>query len=78
MTTGKSLKEKPYPSYTEVFSRKLCQLAAERPNVVALTAAMPDGTGLSAFARHYPGRFFDVGIAEATRLLRRQGWPQPV
>lgn len=73
MTTGKSLKEKTYPSYTEVFSRKLCQLAAERPNVVALTAAMPDGTGLSAFARHYPGRFFDVGIAEAHAVTSAAG-----
>ena len=73
VTTGKSLKEKTYPSYTEVFSRKLCQLAAERPNVVALTAAMPDGTGLSAFARHYPGRFFDVGIAEAHAVTSAAG-----
>lgn len=73
VTTGKSLKEKQYPSYTEVFSRKLCQLAAERPNVVALTAAMPDGTGLSAFARHYPGRFFDVGIAEAHAVTSAAG-----
>ena len=73
VTTGKSLKEKPYPSYTEVFSRKLCQLAAERPNLVALTAAMPDGTGLSDFARHYPGRFFDVGIAEAHAVTSAAG-----
>lgn len=73
VTTGKSLKEKQYPSYTEVFSRKLCQLASERPNVVALTAAMPDGTGLSAFARHYPGRFFDVGIAEAHAVTSAAG-----
>ena len=73
MTTGKSLKEKQYPSYTEVFSRKLCQLAKERPNLVALTAAMPDGTGLSDFARHYPGRFFDVGIAEAHAVTSAAG-----
>ena len=73
VTTGKSLKEKQYPSYTEVFSRKLCQLAKERPNLVALTAAMPDGTGLSAFARHYPGRFFDVGIAEAHAVTSAAG-----
>ena len=73
VTTGKSLKEKQYPSYTEVFSRKLCQLAKERPNLVALTAAMPDGTGLSDFARHYPGRFFDVGIAEAHAVTSAAG-----
>lgn len=73
VATGKSLKEKQYPSYTEVFSRKLCQLAIDRPNVVALTAAMPDGTGLSAFARQYPGRFFDVGIAEAHAVTSAAG-----
>ncbi|MCD7907927.1 MAG: 1-deoxy-D-xylulose-5-phosphate synthase [Clostridium sp.] len=73
VATGKSLKEKQYPSYTEVFSRKLCQLAKNRPNVVALTAAMPDGTGLSAFARQYPGRFFDVGIAEAHAVTSAAG-----
>ncbi len=73
VATGKSLKEKQYPSYTEVFSRKLCQLAKDRPNVVALTAAMPDGTGLSAFARQYPGRFFDVGIAEAHAVTSAAG-----
>ena len=73
VTTGKSLKEKQYPSYTEVFSRKLCQLAKERPNLVALTAAMPDGTGLSDFARRYPGRFFDVGIAEAHAVTSAAG-----
>ena len=73
VTTGKSLKEKQYPSYTEVFSRKLCQLAKERPNLVALTAAMPDGTGLSDFAQHYPGRFFDVGIAEAHAVTSAAG-----
>ena len=73
VTTGKSLKEKQYPSYTEVFSRRLCQLAKERPNLVALTAAMPDGTGLSDFARHYPGRFFDVGIAEAHAVTSAAG-----
>ncbi|MBS6953668.1 MAG: 1-deoxy-D-xylulose-5-phosphate synthase [Enterocloster asparagiformis] len=73
VATGKSLKEKQYPSYTEVFSRKLCQLAKDRPNVVALTAAMPDGTGLSAFARQYPNRFFDVGIAEAHAVTSAAG-----
>ncbi|MEJ7809166.1 MAG: 1-deoxy-D-xylulose-5-phosphate synthase [Gemmatimonadaceae bacterium] len=52
------------PSYTEVFGKGLVQLAAERTEVVAITAAMPAGTGTNAFARTYPKRFFDVGIAE--------------
>jgi 1-deoxy-D-xylulose-5-phosphate synthase len=52
------------PSYTEVFGRTLVELAADNPRVVAVTAAMPEGTGLSTFARMFPERFFDVGIAE--------------
>jgi 1-deoxy-D-xylulose-5-phosphate synthase len=55
---GKSL------SFTEVFGSALLALAAEDPRIVALTAAMAKGTGLSAFQARYPGRFFDVGIAE--------------
>ena len=51
-------------SYTEVFSMSLCRLAKNDERIVAVTAAMPDGTGLSKFARKYPERFFDVGIAE--------------
>lgn len=62
--TGKSKTIKEHPSYTDIFSRKLCQLAQERKDIVAVTAAMPDGTGLKKFAKLYPERFFDVGIAE--------------
>ncbi len=51
-------------SYTEAFGTALVKLAAKDPRVVAITAAMPDGTGLAKFARKYPSRFFDVGIAE--------------
>jgi 1-deoxy-D-xylulose-5-phosphate synthase len=51
-------------SYTEVFSDTLVQCAADDPKIVAITAAMPDGTGLVKFGQKYPGRFFDVGIAE--------------
>lgn len=71
--TGKSVKEKTFPSYTEVFSEKLCELAAKNPKIVALTAAMPDGTGLSKFAKQYPKRFFDVGIAEAHEVTSAAG-----
>jgi len=52
------------PSYTEVFGRTLVDMAARDPRVVAVTAAMPEGTGLAKFADTYPDRFFDVGIAE--------------
>lgn len=62
--TGKPLKKKIYPGYTDVFSKELCRLAEKNPKIVAITAAMPDGTGLKAFSRQYPERFFDVGIAE--------------
>ena len=51
-------------SYTQVFSEQLCQLAERDPRIVAICAAMPEGTGLDQFAHKYPGRFFDVGIAE--------------
>jgi len=51
-------------SYTEVFSRKLTALAGKNKKIVAITAAMPEGTGLDKFRDMYPERFFDVGIAE--------------
>ncbi len=52
------------PSYTRVFADALLDAAAADDKIVAVTAAMPDGTGLSQFASRYPSRFFDVGIAE--------------
>jgi 1-deoxy-D-xylulose-5-phosphate synthase len=52
------------PSYTRVFSDALIQLAHEDPRIVAITAAMPDGTGLDRFQAVHPDRFYDVGIAE--------------
>lgn len=52
------------PTYTSVFSKALLEAAEEDADVVAITAAMPDGTGLRAFSEKYPTRFFDVGIAE--------------
>lgn len=73
IATGKPLKEKVYPSYTDVFSKKICELAEKNKNVVALTAAMPDGTGLSRFAKKFPERFFDVGIAEAHAVTAAAG-----
>jgi 1-deoxy-D-xylulose-5-phosphate synthase len=52
------------PSYTSVFSDAVCRLGAEREDIVAITAAMEEGTGLAEFARRFPERFFDVGICE--------------
>ncbi|WP_238372565.1 1-deoxy-D-xylulose-5-phosphate synthase, partial [Heliomarina baculiformis] len=52
------------PSYTSVFGRSLCDLAARDPRVVAVTAAMPSGTGVNIMAERFPARVFDVGIAE--------------
>lgn len=73
LATGQPLKEKKYPSYTEVFSRALCRLAKNDGRIVAVTAAMPDGTGLKEFAKRYPKRFFDVGIAEAHGVTSAAG-----
>ncbi len=51
-------------SYTSVFGQTLCELARKDKGIVAISAAMPEGTGLSKFATEFPDRFFDVGIAE--------------
>ena len=52
-------------TYTEIFSEKLIELAGNNTKIVAITAAMPEGTGLDKFRDLYPARFFDVGIAES-------------
>ena len=63
--TGKPKTGKPKPpSYTSVFSKLMVRLGEEEPRLVAITAAMPTGTGLKAFSERFPERFFDVGIAE--------------
>jgi len=65
IASGKVLKGKGgATSYTALFGATLCKLAADDERIVAVTAAMPDGTGLNEFAKQYPTRFFDVGIAE--------------
>ena len=65
--TGKSSKEKK-DDYSKVFGEKLVELAEKNKNIVAITAAMTDGTGLKKFSQKYPDRFFDVGIAEQHAL----------
>lgn len=62
--TGEVLAKKTKKTYTDIFAESLVELARENKKVVAITAAMPSGTGLKAFKKHYPKRFFDVGIAE--------------
>ena len=63
--TGKSKKiSNGIPSYTQVFGSQMVKLAKTNKKIVAVTAAMPEGTGLVEFSQHYPDRFFDVGIAE--------------
>lgn len=62
--TGEVIKKPSPPSYTVVFGEAIVQLADKNPNLLAITAAMPTGTGLKNFSKIYPGRFFDVGIAE--------------
>lgn len=63
IATGESLASKSL-TYTSVFSKTICRLGKAHSDVVTICAAMPDGTGLTAFKKHFPGRFFDVGIAE--------------
>ncbi|MDD5044892.1 MAG: 1-deoxy-D-xylulose-5-phosphate synthase [Candidatus Omnitrophica bacterium] len=65
LLTGEPKIKQAGPSYTSVFSNKLIGLAEADPKIVAITAAMPEGTGLHKFHERFPKRFFDVGIAEA-------------
>lgn len=63
--TGNNITNNKDVSYTDVFSNTLIELAEKKDNIVAISAAMPDGTGLLDFKKKFPKRFFDVGIAEA-------------
>lgn len=62
--TGKSLKKSNNKSWTDVFGEKIVKMAETNDKIVAITAAMKDGTGLNTFSKKYSNRFFDVGIAE--------------
>lgn len=64
LKTGEVLRPSGGVSYTAMFSDTMLELGAENNKIVGITAAMPTGTGLMAFAKKYPERFFDVGIAE--------------
>lgn len=62
--TGEVKAKSSKDSYTDIFGKVMCDEAMKRKDIVAITAAMKDGTGLSRFQRMFPERFFDVGIAE--------------
>ncbi len=70
--TGRPLAP-PATTWTSVFRDELVRIGAERPDVVAVTAAMPHSTGLDAFAKAFPGRVFDVGIAEQHAVTSAAG-----
>lgn len=72
--TGKKIANPNAPiTYTEVFGNTVIELAKEDENIVAITAAMPDGTGLTPFSKEFPKRFFDVGIAEQHAVTAAAG-----
>ena len=64
IATGKPNPSSGPISYTEVFGNTICKIAATNTSVIAISAAMPAGTGLTRFSKQFPNRFFDVGIAE--------------
>ena len=70
--TGKSKKEKK-DDYSKIFGEKLVELAKKDKRIVAVTASMKDGTGLAKFAKEYPERFFDIGIAEQHAISMAAG-----
>ena len=71
--TGKIKDAKKTSSYTDIFSKKLVQMGEEHTDIVAITAAMAQGTGLARFEDQYPNRFFDVGIAEQHAVVFAAG-----
>ena len=73
IATGKSKKESSEKSYTDIFAESLTKEGKENKKIVAITAAMPDGTGLDRFEKLFPKRFFDVGIAEAHAVTSAAG-----
>ena len=73
VATGKGAPKATAKSFTDVFGETIVALAEQDPKIVAITAAMPDGTGLNGFAERFPQRFFDVGIAEQHGLTFAAG-----
>ena len=71
--TGEAKEKSSKDSYTDIFSKVFCDIAKQNDAVVGITAAMAGGTGLARFARMFPDRFFDVGIAEEHALTFAAG-----
>jgi len=63
-STGEAIKKNPLPTFSQSFGQTLTRLAEQDSRIVGITAAMPTGTGLDIFAKQFPDRYFDVGIAE--------------
>lgn len=73
LETGEILEPSFPPTYTEVFARSLVDLAEKDEEIIAITAAMPLGTGLTLFAQRFPERFFDMGMGEACAVTFAAG-----
>lgn len=73
IVTGENVKKSSVPSYSDVFGNKLTEIAGNNDRVVAITAAMTDGTGLCSFSVKYPNRLFDAGIAEQHAVTMAAG-----
>lgn len=73
IATGEEIRNSAAPSYTQVFGNTLVELAHRDEKLLAITAAMPGGTGLDQFSRVFPDRFFDVGIAEQHAVTMAAG-----
>ena len=74
--TGEIFKKDGPPAWNKVFGEAMCEFAKSHPGLVAITAAMCDGTGLGEFKEKYPDRFFDVGIAESHAVTYAAGLAQ--
>jgi len=74
--TGEVFKKGGTPAWNKVFGEAMCRFAAKDPKLVAITAAMSDGTGLNGFRTAFPDRFFDVGIAESHAVTFAAGLAQ--
>lgn len=73
IVTGENLKKSNAPSYSDVFGNKLTEMAGKNERIVAITAAMTDGTGLCGFSQKYPNRLIDAGIAEQHAVTMAAG-----
>lgn len=72
--TGKPTQKKVCPGYTDVFADALCQVAAEEEKLVAITAAMPDGTGLKKFSQRFPDRSLMWELQKSMQFPLQPDW----